>query len=118
MLLMFFVAAPGDLQSATDKATSERTVAWTLQSTQQVEVPSPNLCNEYANKIVALVDPVATMTVRVYCLCPFSETLTDKKTGKQTDKCLDNKAIANVAGPQYTPGIQVIGPKFPPPSRR
>jgi hypothetical protein len=120
MLLMFFVAAPGDLQSATDKATSERTVAWTLQSTQQVEVPSPDLCNQYADKIVALVNPVATMTVRVYCLCPFSKTVKDPKTGKQIDECLDNPspAIKNFAGPQYTPGIQVIGPKFPPPSKR
>jgi hypothetical protein len=96
-------------------------VAWTLQSTQQVEVPSPELCNQYAEKIVALVNPVATMTVRVYCLCPFSKTVKDKN-GKQIDECLDNPSPAikslDAAAPKYTPGIEVIGPKFPPPSRR
>ena len=117
MLLMFFVAAPGDLQSATDKATLERTVPWALQSTQQVEVPSPDLCNQYADKIVALVYPVATMTVRVYCLCPFSEKVKDMKTGKEHDKCVDGP-IKNLETTHYTPGIEVIGPKFPPPSKR
>jgi hypothetical protein len=107
------------VQSVTDKAKSEVTVAWTLQSTQQIETVDPDLCNKYANKITALVDPVATMTVRAYCLCPFSKQVPDPRTGKLKDECLEDpmkKIQADTA--KFTPGIEVIGPKSALPSSR
>ena len=111
---MLFNAAPADVSKTTNKTTLEKTVAWTLQSTQQIEVMNADVCTQYAEKLHALIKPVNTMTVRTYCLCPYSRPHTDPKTGQETDLCLDNQvqmnAVPALKDLKINPGIELIGP--------
>ena len=43
--------------------------AWTLQSTSQIEFDSSDACHRIGKDMMAYVKPVATLTVRAYCLC-------------------------------------------------
>jgi hypothetical protein len=63
LLILYFTtpAAPG--------AKVESKKVWTLQSTSQMEFHSSEACHRIGKQLIAYVQPVATMTVRAYCLC-------------------------------------------------
>ena len=64
LLLMYFVtpAAPGPKDEAKK--------VWTLQSTSQTEFEKSTDCFSIGQQVIAAVQPVATLTVRAWCLCP------------------------------------------------
>jgi hypothetical protein len=47
---------------------------WTLQSTVSMQFTSHDACKIIGNQLINDIKPVATMTVRAYCLCPDSQT--------------------------------------------
>jgi hypothetical protein len=61
LLLLYFItpAAPGP------KMESKR--VWMLQSTSQMEFDTA--CHRIGKDMMAYIKPVATLTVRAYCLC-------------------------------------------------
>jgi hypothetical protein len=64
LLLLFFVtpAAPGPKE--------ESKKVWMLQSTSQMEMDNSDACHRIGKDMMAYIKPVATLTVRAYCLCP------------------------------------------------
>jgi hypothetical protein len=64
LLLMYFTtpAAPGPKD--------EPKKVWTLQSTSQTEFDKSSDCFSIGQQVIAAVEPVGTMTVRAWCLCP------------------------------------------------
>jgi hypothetical protein len=64
LFLLFFVtpATPGPKQEAKN--------VWMLQSTSQIEMENSDACHRIGKDIMAYIKPVATVTVRAYCLCP------------------------------------------------
>src|SRR6267142_2120173 len=104
LVLMYFVTPPAKLQPHEDKATFEARVPWTLQSSDHIETQDSIHCVTYAVKLLAALDPVNTVTLRAYCLCPNGDG--DKNCYAPTT----DKLIAAV-GQTPQPTIQAIGPK-------
>ena len=63
LLLLYFIAPP------TNAPKSEAKTVWTLQSTSQIQFPTPAACRTIGKGMIAEIKPVVTMTVRAYCLC-------------------------------------------------
>jgi hypothetical protein len=64
LLLLFFITPP----APGPKVESKR--VWTLQSTSQIEMDNSDACHRIGNDMINYIKPVATMTVRAYCICP------------------------------------------------
>jgi hypothetical protein len=69
LLILYFVGTPPSDPAGKPKPEQEKKINWTLQSTSQIETPSPEACYAVGNQIIAKIDKVHTMTVRAYCLC-------------------------------------------------
>lgn len=91
---MYFVtpAAPGP------KVESKR--VWTLQSTSQTEFDQPNDCFSIGQQVLAAIEPVATMTVRAWCLCPNVQ---DQVCESQAKKTTQKMFTPNFATPTKQP---------------
>lgn len=103
LVLMYFVTPPAKLLPHEDKATFEARVPWTLQSSDHIETEDSVHCVTYALKLLAALDPVNTVTLRAYCLCPNGDG--DKNCYAPTK---DKQIAATGQTPQQT--IQAIGP--------
>jgi hypothetical protein len=105
LVLMYFITPPAKIPTGEIKEIQEAKAAWTLQSTSHIETPNSTACVMYAQKLMAAVNPVNTLTLRAYCLCP---------NGDGDKKCYAPPPIgplANAARVSTTPAIQAIGPK-------
>jgi hypothetical protein len=64
LLLLFFITPP----SPGKKDEAKR--VWTLQNTVQMEMENSDACHRIGKRMMEYVEPVATLTVRAYCICP------------------------------------------------
>src|SRR5262245_34293175 len=113
LVLMYFVTPPQKVPPNMSKEDWEAKAVWTLQSTDHIEMADSTTCVAYAVKLLAAVDPVRTMTLRPYCLCPGDG---DKLCYAPADKRI---AADTLVTPK--PTIQSIGRKTklpePPPRK-
>ena len=108
LLLMFFITPPANGPK------NESTSFWTLQSTSQFQTQDPDMCTKLAFDMIKEVQPVKTLTVRAYCLCP---------AGNGTSECFnEEQARASItstdASKRSQPTVLRIGPQTtlkPPP---
>jgi hypothetical protein len=63
LLLLYFITPP-----APGKKDETKRV-WTLQSTVQMELENSDACHRIGNRMIEYAEPVATLTVRAYCIC-------------------------------------------------
>src|SRR6516165_10263051 len=116
LVLMYFVTPPAKIPLGEPKAVQESNAVWMLQSTSHIETPDSTTCFIYAKKLFAAINPVNTMTLRAYCLCPHGDG--DKKCYAPTNAQITE--LRGGTGP--APTIQGIGPDTPlpkpPPPRR
>jgi hypothetical protein len=104
LLLMFFITPPAKVPMGEHKVDQEKKVVWTLQSTSQIQTPSPEVCLDLGNKMISEVDPVNNLTIRAYCLCPIGD-------GKI---CLNSTdAVTSLNAKPIGGTVQRIGPKTP-----
>ena len=95
LLLLFFVTppAPGPKQ--------ESKKVWTLQSTSQMEMDNSDACHRIGKAMINYIKPVATLTVRAYCLCPNGD----------GERCPpDTERLARGAEAFNTPTVEPLGP--------
>jgi len=104
LLLLYFIAPPTHEPKDEPKAIRESKNIWTLQSTSQVVTPSPDACYALGNQMIAKIDPVATMTVRAYCLCADGngKICTDDNTLKTMMKSF-------TVDQKLTPTVEAVG---------
>jgi hypothetical protein len=102
LVLMYFITPPAN-HKGEPKETQEAKAAWTLQSADHIETPDSTACVLYARKLLAAVNPVNTLTLRAYCLCPNGDG--DKKCYAPV---LDKNILATSV--ETKPAIQAIGP--------
>jgi hypothetical protein len=93
LLLLYFVGQPPSDPKGISKAEFETKINWTLQSTSQIETPSPEACRTIGNQLIDRIDKVNTMTVRAYCLCADSAGTACKGT-EELSKPRDQTAAA------------------------
>ena len=94
LLLLYFIAPP------TNAPKSEAKTVWTLQSTSQIQFPTPAACRTIGKGMIAEIKPVATMTVRAYCLCA-------QGYGKV---CVGSDQFQSFTDKKPTPTIESLGP--------
>jgi len=106
LVLMYFITPPAKIPPGQSKVDQEAKAAWTLQSADHIDTPNSTACVLYAKKLLAAVNPVNTLTLRAYCLCPNGDG--------------DKKCYAPILDPQIaeareptSPAIQAIGPTTP-----
>jgi len=107
LLLLYFVTSPASVPKGTPKETLEKTSVWTLQSASQIPTQNPDMCTKIAVDMINEIAPVATLTVRAYCLCP---------AGNGSDKCFNEeqlqRELSNTRSQlPIAPTVQRIGPK-------
>lgn len=113
LLLLFFVVPPAHVPPGESKVVQETKGVWTLQSTSQIQTQNPDMCISIAKKMMKEVDPVNTLTVRAYCLCP---------AGNGSNLCFNDDEHAKAMTMAITkpaamprPTVQTIGPLTPDP---
>jgi len=102
LLLLFFVAPPAHLKQESQRV-------WTLQSTSEIQTESPEMCVSIGKSIIDDIEPVNTLTVRAYCLCP---------AGNGSNLCFfreEHKEQVSLAmrkaAPMPLPTVQRLGPR-------
>jgi hypothetical protein len=103
LLLMFFVSPPMHVPKGETKAVLETKSVWTLQSTTQIQTQNPYMCGKIAKDMMDEIEPVQTLTVRAYCLCP---------AGNGTNLCFNEEQIRALLAKKLRPRptVQPIGP--------
>ena len=104
LVLMYFITPPAKIPPGQSKVDQEAKAAWTLQSADHIDTPDSTACVLYAKKLLVAVNPVNTLTLRAYCLCP---------NGDGDKKCYApavSKLIAGQVREPTSPAIQAIGP--------
>jgi hypothetical protein len=93
LLILYFVGTPPSDPAGKSKPEQEKKINWTLQSTSQIETPSPEACFAIGNQIIAKIDKVNTMTVRAYCLCAdgTGKICADAEGASRADKALADR---------------------------
>jgi len=111
LLLLYFITSPAHIPPGESKKIQEINANWTLQATSQITTQDPVMCASIAKLMMAEFDPVNTMTVRAYCLCPL---------GNGSDLCFNEKEFQATVqdfvqrkrrGPPPGPAVQRIGPQ-------
>lgn len=94
LLLLFFITAP------TNAPKDEAKSVWTLQSASQMQFPTPAACRTIGKVMIADIKPVATMTVRAYCLCAQGNgTVCGGADDQKTLSTADKKPTVERLGP-------------------
>jgi hypothetical protein len=101
LLILYFVGTPPSDPAGIPKPEQEKKINWTLQSTSQIETPSPEACFAIGNQIITKIDKVNTMTVRAYCLCADG----DGKICKDAE----GSNIMSLNPRERTPTVEAIG---------
>lgn len=109
LLLLYFITTPGHIAPGESKTVQEINANWTLQATSQITTQDPVMCATIAKQMMTEFDPVNTMTVRAYCLCPH---------GNGSNLCFNEEQFqARIQdfnarrGPPPGPAVQRIGPQ-------
>lgn len=103
LVLMYFITPPAKIPTGESKEIQESKAAWTLQSTDHIQTKDSTTCVLFAQKLLAAIQQVNTLTLRAYCLCPSGD-------GDKNCYAPDyNPAIASTREPMK-PTIQAIGP--------
>lgn len=110
LVLMYFITQPTKIPMDESKEVQESKAVWTLQSTDHIETPDPRTCVLYAKKLLAAVNPVNTLTLRAFCLCPNGDGVKQCYAPPITDKLIAETKDS------LTPTIQGIGPDTPLPA--
>jgi hypothetical protein len=108
LLLLFFVAPPANDQLDKPKAIQEASRAWTLQSTSQVLTPSPDACLALGKQMIDRIDPVATLTVRAYCLCAHGNGRICTSDQNLKSKGLE-PLVSQTPSPPMNPTVEAVG---------
>jgi hypothetical protein len=114
LLLLYFITPAANVPASETKDMQEKKVAWTFQSSSQIELPDPDTCTSTALQMMAEIKPVRTMTVRAYCLCPHGiENRGNKEcfNEQQAQARIAQKKEGDVSRPIVLP----IGPSTPDP---
>lgn len=104
LVLMYFITPPAEIPKGQSKIIQESKAVWTLQSADHIDTPDAPTCITYAQKLMAAIDKVNTLTLRAYCLCP-------KGDGKEG--CFGPDAKTLTLGAPGVPTLKAIGPKTP-----
>lgn len=104
LLLLYFVSPP------VNGPKNEAKRIWTLQSTSQIQTPTPKACVVIGNQMIEEILPVSTMTVRAYCLCAHGD-------GNACVQSQDLQPFARAPNAEPRPTVQRLGPKTVVPSR-
>lgn len=97
LLLLYFITAP------TNAPKNEANSVWTLQSTSQMTFSTPAACYTIGKGLIRDIKPVATITVRAYCLCA-------EGNGKV---CVGADVLKSLTAEKKVPTIQRLGPEDP-----
>lgn len=112
LLLLYFVAPPSDVPKGESKTILETKALWTLQSTVRIDFKTPDACKKIGTKMIQEVEPVATLTVRAYCICE------NGNGNKCPDDTWNSFATLGQKTEGTRPTVEALGKPSPPPSRR
>jgi hypothetical protein len=81
---------------------------WTLQSAVSMQFTSHEACRDNGNQLINDIKPVATMTVRAYCLCEDSQVAA--AAGESAgSKCKKGDATTEELGQHGHPAVERLG---------
>src|SRR5882757_2812390 len=103
LLLLYFVAPPQDVPKGESKTDLETKTLWTLQSTSRLDFNSPGACKAVGTKMIAETEPVATLTVRAYCICEHGN----------GNRCPDD-TVHSFSAVEMKPTVEALGKPRPP----
>jgi hypothetical protein len=110
LVILYFITPPAAIPPGELKKDQEINATWTLQATSQITTQDPVMCASLAKLMIAEFDPVNTVAVRTYCLCPRGNGSNLCFNEDEFQKSLQG-FLEKRKGPPPGPAVQRIGPQ-------